>query len=322
MAKIFVQLTLLLMLFSLPVYGASDGGEQTSDETQSEQAGAGSTPAGNESVPIDPPKPSEYFLQSDISHYFNPDQVKSLLAGDSEFYALFQDDMTGRPRGVALLIPDWSQSALSARGIDFLRTQLPDYGWVTLSMVVPDTHLPVFNTGPAQSLTNPEPREAAPANAPAMRIEPSRFVDEQYMQQYELMFKMRMQSLLSEAENYQGYFIVIAQGSSAAVLASLYAKSELPEPEAMILLSASMPDAKLTQKMNIDIANNPIPTLDIYQSRGVRWSKENAKMRKKLAKKYFKPIYRNKELYGDISYHNQNHRLLRSVYNWLSGLGL
>ena len=36
----------------------------------------------------------------------------------------------------------------------------------------------------------------------------------------------------------------------AAVLASLYANGELNDPQAMILLSAAMPDMKLNQKMN------------------------------------------------------------------------
>lgn len=328
MSKTFLTLFILLTCLSCQVFAAADS-EQTEPVVTPKSDDAGST-SNAPAIKLKKPKSLEYFYQADVAHYFNPDEVKTLLAGDTEFNVLFQDDMTGRPRGVALLIPDWSQGASSSRGLDFLRTNLPNYGWVTLSMSVPDSHLPVFDTGPVKSPdADKDGSQEEDANTPApkasqalVRVEPARFIDEQYMAQYELQMKMRMQALISEAENYQGYFIVIAQGSSAAVLASLYAKSELKEPEAMVLLSAFMPDVKLTQKMNLDIAQNPIPTLDIYQTLGVSWAAKNIKLRKKLARKHFKVSYRAKELFGDISYHNQNHRLLRSIYGWLSSLGL
>ncbi len=326
MSKSLIILTALLLCLSTTAIAASDEQSDAQNDMAIEDMNAQPPAKTKPAKPIElkPPKPHEYYYNADIDHYFNPDKLKPLLAGDTEFYALMQEDMTGRPKGVALLLPDWSQSATAAQGLAFLRTKLPEYGWVTLAMNVPQSQQPVFNTGPAQSLSNPEP---VPADAEfpevvAAKPDPARMLDEAYMQQYELMLKMRMQALIDEAQNYPGYFIVIAQGSSAAVLASLYARAELPEPQAMILLSAMMPDYKLTQKMNLDIAQNPIPTLDIYQSRGFRWAKENAMKRKQLAKKYFKPIYRNKELYGDISYHNQNHRLLRTIHNWLGKLGL
>lgn len=322
MKAIYLVLTIIVLSVALPAYGVAQEDVVTGNSQDAQQQDSAND-TGNSSAPseqverpeVKPPKSIESFYQQDAEHYFNPDEVKKLLAGDSEFYVLFQDDMTGRPKGVALLLPDWSHGAGGSHSIEFLRTQLPDYGWVTLSMAVPESHSPVFTTG--QSEANPQPAD------PSVRIEPSRFIDEQYMQQYELQFKMRMQALISEAQNYQGYFIVIAQGSSAAVLASLYAKGEITDqPEAMILLSAAMPDFKLTKKMNVDIASNPIATLDIYLTHGRRWVYKHVAERKRLARKHFKVSYRQKELFSDISYHNQNHRLLRTIYGWLNTQGL
>ena len=263
------------------------------------------------------PKSNEYYFNSDADRFFKADEIKPLLAGDQDFYVLFRDDMTGRPKGVALLIPDWGQTATSSRGLDFLRTVLPDYGWVTLSMTVPQSRDQVFDTKQAT-----EPATAQTEFKVAKPPLPVRTIDEDYMNSYEMQLKMRMLALTDEAQNYQGYFIVIAQGSSAAVLASLYAKEELDEPEAMILLDASVHDFKLTEKMNQDITANAVPTLDIYQSRNSRWARKNIEMRRKLARKNFKVSYRSKELFGDISYHNQNQRMLKIVYGWLSSLGL
>ena len=263
------------------------------------------------------PLTRETLFQNDIDHQFQADELKMLTAGGDDFYTLYRDDMTGRPRGVALLVPDWSQHAASSRGLDYLREKLPEYGWVTYSMTVPVSKEQVYTTATQGSASQP-----VDTSKPPGRIEPLRLVDEAYMEQYELQMQMRMQALIEQAQNHQGYFIVIAQGSSAAVLASLYAKEALEEPQAMILLSAAMPDLALYKKLNQDITINPIPTLDIYQSRDGRWIKQNVKKRKQLARKNFKAVYRQKELYGDISYLNQNHRLFRQIYGWLSHLGL
>ncbi|MFT4924379.1 MAG: hypothetical protein ACI8WB_000457 [Phenylobacterium sp.] len=313
--------------FSAPVYAADEVNSETTAESPTPFSGADAdqqtTPPPSQSAQPKPkavaPKPYEYNLKNDINRFFQPDELKQLQGGDSDFYVLFRDDMTGRPKGVALLIPDWGMSTANNRGLEYLRTQLGDYGWVTLSMTVPNSKESVYTTQTSAPVDQPGSASRASANS---RPKPIRSFNEQYMEQYGLQLKMRMMALNSEAENYQGYFIVIAQGSSAAVLASLYAKGELPEPEAFILLSAFMPDMALNRQMNQDIAVTAVPTLDIYQERDSRWLRHNVKLRRKLAKKNFKVHYRQKELYGDISYHNQNQRMLKEIYGWLSSMGL
>jgi hypothetical protein len=314
----FFNFILLILSLSFFAHAAenTNRGEEGTDEPAKTQEPAKTAPPPARPI-VAAPKPTEYYFNDDADRYFKADEIKPLLAGEQDFYVLFRDDMTGRPKGVALLIPDWGQTATSSRGLDFLRTTLPDYGWVTLSMTAPQSRAQVFNT---QLPT--EPATAVTEIKVAKPPTPVRYIDEDYMKTYELQLKMRMLALTDEAQNYQGYFIVIAQGSSAAVLASLYAKEELDEPEAMILLDASVPDFKLTEKMNQDITANAVPTLDIYQSRNSRWSRENIKMRRKLARKNFKVSYRTKELHGDISYYNQNQRMLKIVYGWMSSLGL
>jgi hypothetical protein len=343
MSKLFKYLSFALLLccggVNVAPLNAAEGDESTTDEattdeTTSDESTSQKQPADNKVTPPPAvtrakaiaPKSREYNLQNDIDHFFSPDELKPLLAGDSDFYVLFRDDMTGRPKGVALLIPDWGLNAANSRGMEYLRTQLGDYGWVTLAMAVPQNNEAVFTTpprAPADSTDSPVTAPATSSNGIAnQRVAAIRGVDDDFFASYQLQMKMRMQALTSEAENYQGYFIVIAQGSSAAVLANLYAKGEIPEPEAFILLSAALPDAKLNQQMNLDIATTAIPTLDIYQSRDTRWQHNNIKLRRKLSKKHFKVHYRQKELYGDISYHNQNQRLLKSIYGWLSSIGI
>jgi len=272
------------------------------------------------------PKSKEYYINSDFDRYFQADEVKKLLAGETEFSALFRDDMTGRARGVALFLPDWGLHAANNRGIDSLRTLLPDYGWVTLSMSVPSHIEPIHVQAKIQLPSADTPADAPNVRKPGLKpyIKPSslRIVNEDYMAAYETQIKLRLQALVTEAQNHQGYFIVIAQGSSAAAVASIYAKEELEEPEALIFINAFLPDLALNRKMNQDITVTSIPTLDIYPSVDRYGLTDNIKIRRKLAIKNFKASYRQQRLFGDISYHNQNRRLLKSVYGWLSSLGL
>jgi hypothetical protein len=268
---------------------------------------------------IPKPKAADYYVNGDMDRYYQADELKKLLAGDSDFYALFQEDMTGRPRGVALLLPEWGLGAANNRGIEGLRTILPDYGWVTLSMMVPSHQESVFISPKTPATTDQEPQTDVAAYK---KPEPLRLIDETFFAQYQAQVKMRLLALINEAQNHQGYFIIIAQGSSAAAVASIYAQEELEEPEALILISAALPDAKLSAQMNQDITSTSIPTLDIYPANSYPQTLKNVKLRRKLAKKNFKASYRQQRLFGDISYHNQNRRLLKSVYGWLSSLGL
>jgi hypothetical protein len=320
MANLIRFILLILSLYAPLCLGAS-GSEDVLDPLKGSDDSQSEAPAKTQNtkapLKVNAPKSHEYHFRNDADQHFAPDELKILLAGDTDFYVLFRDDMTGRPRGVALLVPDWGQNALNTRGIDFLRTSLNEYGWVTLSMTVPQASDPVFNT----KITI-LPAGSQPAPTVISSKQPLNFADEGFMAQYEFQLKMRMMALTAEAENYQGYFVVIAQGSSAAVLASLYAKEELDEPEALILLSANAPNMAQNQLLNQNIAATAIPTLDIYQSRDSRWIHKNVIARRKLAKKQFKVAYRQKELHGDISYHNQNQRMLKIVYGWLSRMGL
>lgn len=317
-------------LFCTPLIAAQPN-ESTTTSQGAAQSSNNATVLVRKRPKIAKPKPQEYYINGDIERYFQADELVKLLAGDQDFFALFRDDLTGRPRGVAILIPDWGLHAANNRGIESLRTHLPDFGWVTLSMTVPSTLEPVFIHTPLKKqndnqTTDSDNTDSSTANQrriePYKRPEILRVLDESQFQQYQVAIKLRLQSLITEAQNHQGYFIVIAQGSSAAAVASIYANEELELPEALILLSPNLPDRALAAKMNQDITITSIPTLDIYPSSSPRSLLLNANLRRKLAKKNFKISYRQQKLFGDISQFNSNRKLLKSVYGWLSSLGL
>lgn len=264
------------------------------------------------------PKPKESFINRDTQRFYSSDEVQELLAGDQPFYALFRDDLTGRPRGVALLIPDWGGHAANHRGIDSLRTHLPELGWVTLSMTVPSEQDNIHIYEP-QSVTATDQQPTAATYQEPKNINVFTALQ---LSDLEVQIRLRLQAMITEAENHQGYFIVIAQGRSAATVASIYAKEALDKAEALIFLAADQPDQIHRKQMNQDIASTVIPTLDIYPSQGPSHLEANAIFRGKLVRKYYKHHYRQQRMMGNIDDFHHNRKLLKSVYGWLTSLGL
>lgn len=88
-------------------------------------------------------------------------QQLSSSAGD--FLALWKPANAAEASGVVILIPGDSESADWPQAIGPLRTKLPDVGWSSLSLTLPDP----FNQKPQVAPAPATPTEPAPAPAPA-----------------------------------------------------------------------------------------------------------------------------------------------------------
>ena len=75
---------------------------------------------------------------NDIQHLLPNDEIKPILAGDTEFLTLYSEYMSADFRGTVLLIPDWQSSATNNAGMSFLRKELNNLGYTTYAMTVPD----------------------------------------------------------------------------------------------------------------------------------------------------------------------------------------
>lgn len=68
-----------------------------------------------------------------------PEEVLSLKAGSDEFVALWRPANVAEPKGAIILVPGDGETADWPRGIGPLRRGLPDHGWHTLSLTLPDS---------------------------------------------------------------------------------------------------------------------------------------------------------------------------------------
>lgn len=226
---------------------------------------------------------------ADLSRQILPEEVK-MLGAEPQFLVLQRESMTAGTKGTVLLIPDATEHAASAKHIDALRQQLNDYGWNTLAVMPPDT---------------PEPLNTDDA-----------------VQRYQTALQQRMSQLQQQAMLNAGSIVVIAQGSSAAVLNRLYVASELPEPAALILLGAYLPEDQQNRALARAIASHQIPTLDISHSHDNRFVKAQLQLRQKLANKLLKPVYRQRLVTGSGSNTDVQQWVLQEIYGWLTSVGL
>ncbi|WP_417776265.1 alpha/beta hydrolase family protein [Stutzerimonas xanthomarina] len=104
------------------------------------------TPAPPTPTPAErPPLPSRSdAMSADLLRQLPAKEFVSLTAGTDEFAALWRPANVGEPRGVIILLPGEGESADWPLGIGPLRRGLPDHGWHTLSMSLPDLSGPVY----------------------------------------------------------------------------------------------------------------------------------------------------------------------------------
>lgn len=217
------------------------------------------------------------------------EQVEQTVNG-STFLLLQRESMTSFTKGTAILVPDWSQHAASPKHIDHLRQQLTDYGWYTLAVMPPSY--------PDHPLT------------------------EDSLQQYQLSLKDRMEAAYRLGEQQPGVNIVIAQGSSAAVLSRLYADKQLQDPAAFIMLGAYLPDQELNRQLAKVMASHQIPTLDITHQYDNDYTNSQLKLRRQLAQKQLKAIYRQRQIIGSGYHDDEQDWVLQEIYGWLTSVGL
>lgn len=230
----------------------------------------------------------ENITAADLQLQLEPSEIKPLQAGEQTFTVLEKPAMTAFTKGTIILVPDWSQHAASPRMINLLRQQLVDYGWNTMAMMVPE---PLSETTAETMLA------------------------------YQSELLARLQAVMKSAENNTGSIIVVAQGSSGALINQLYQSGQLTPPEGLVLLSAYLPDKALNQAVSLALAKHKVPTLDIQQQQDNSFVMASSQLRLQLVRKHIKEIYRQRLLPGSIDQPQNQQWVFNEVYGWLSYLG-
>lgn len=275
------------------------------------------------------PTPWSTVVSSDLSRLMPQDELKPLLAGDTEFLSLYREHMSAQQRGVVLIIPDWQHLPTNNDGINFLRTQLNDLGYATLAMTVPDIDWQAVpaETENAQSETTDSNQadnaessaSAAPLKAP-VHVDAIAQISNAIIDNYKLNLIARFNALYQSALNEDGKIVVIAQGASAAVLLEHYGEFPNTDIDAFVSLSSYLPNTERNQQLNAIISTISPPLLDIYYSIDNPDLLLSVADRKRWVKRHSKYDYRQRELFGLRSQPEQHERLTKEVDGFLRRL--
>lgn len=234
------------------------------------------------------PVAMEELHKADLSWQLPADEITELLAGDKSFLALKRAAFTAKVKGTILFIPDWSQHATSPKYLNLLRKEFNDYGWDTLAIAVPD----------------------APYND-----------DMPSLDSYKEQLQQRIAVAMTSAMTENSTVVIVAQGSSAALISQLYADKKLQEAQSLILLEAYLPQPDQQRSLPLAIAKQQVPTLDMMQERGNSQIAAQWQLRKQLAKQQQKLMYRQREISGLIAQAETQQRVFKEIQGWLSFQG-
>lgn len=248
-------------------------------------------------IEISEPVSQEKQHSEDLSHYLKAENVMPLLAGPQDFTTLVKNELTGNSRGVAILLPDWQLGATTPNSLNYLRKALPDQGWTTIAIQPP----------------------GKPGNYPSIALKPEEQEEENNtsLEQYRQKLNAMMTAVMEKAKSYPGIFLVIAQGSHAALLTDLYQAEKVPLPNALVVLSSYMLTAAENELYAKSLAQTELPVLDISLKRDHPLAITNAKLRQGYANKEMKASYRQRILHNFTASYYPQESLLREINGWL-----
>lgn len=187
-----LKLTLLSMIAwqPMPVLAQDEANSEESEQTEaipSEANAPETAPPETGASETEPPTKvvvERYLPQLNhkqgkaVQHHmdlFNrSEEVLKLRYGNDDFFGLYLQERTGAPNGAILILHDKQQHGHWPASVAPLREYLPDYGWTTLTIELPDApdaEIPqrIFNNSGALTTTSSEATgttegEAAPEN--------------------------------------------------------------------------------------------------------------------------------------------------------------
>ncbi len=221
--------------------------------------------------------------------------VDSLMVGDAiqlssggqDFLGLFTEETTGEPRGGVIVLhgsgvhPNWNDVVFP------LRSELPEYGWSTLSI-----QLPVLANDAEHIEYAPLIAEAAP----------------------------RIQAAAAHLREQGADYIAIVAHSLGATMgaAALAMMPEEPPADAFVAIGMGSSEADPALNSVAYLEKIQLPTLDLYGSRDLESVMKTRDARAKAARKAGNENYQQLEVEGaDHFFVGNEEELVRRVRGWL-----
>ncbi|GAA79910.1 DUF3530 family protein [Pseudoalteromonas fuliginea] len=269
---------------------------------------------------------------NDIERLLPNDEIKSILAGETEFLSLYSEYMSADFRGVVLLIPDWQSVPTNNAGMSFLRKELNNLGYTTYAMTVPDidwqaSKIPDSSTEMSAETTTPDAATSTePATADMKKNAEPHYVNalekvtNEVLDNYKINLIARFNALYQTAMQEPGNVVVIAQGTSAGVLLEHYADFPEQRVDAFISLSSYLPNTKRNKDLSQTTSLVTPALLDIYYANDSNDILMSLKNRQRWVNRNAKFDYRQRQLFGLRDQPDQHARLTKEIDGFLRRL--
>ena len=254
-------------------------------------------------------------------------EQQMLQAGAGSFLALWLPANVGEPSGAVILLPGDVENADGAAAVGPLRRKLPDAGWHSLSITLPDPDgdpLPPRTT--AVETPAPTGEEASDAEAqstaedsPEATAAPAvtALTPEQRRQAHVERVMARIEAAIAFAEQQQAKEIVLLGHGSGAYWAARYLSERKPANVHNLLMVAAELPAGFAPPLDELVAQLPVATGDFYYKDQV--TDRTAALKRLHASKRAKlPTYIQvsmKALPGNLDV--QQEQLYRRMRGWL-----
>ncbi|WAJ70777.1 DUF3530 family protein [Catenovulum adriaticum] len=245
---------------------------------------------------------------ADLTRYFPSDEVKTVQAGEQSIPVMISEQNGPHPKGSAILLPDIGLQA--SQSFADLRLLLNDYGWITIGSIAPDNGAGVWQLDDEQAkVLTGQPT----LGAEQIKVADSAAIKDQ--------LKLIVNALNTEAQNYIGLRLLVAQGATAGWLIESLTAGDIPMPDALVLLSPYLPEYYLNKKLPAKIAKLDLPILDVWSKHDNRWALATVKNRQQAARKYLTMHYRQRQLFGLSGLSVRENRLAKEIYAYMTYLG-
>ena len=305
--------------------------------TDSPADASAETPAAPPTEHVAVPERSENEAQGLQQQLPNTEQ-QQLTTSDGNFLALWKPANAAEASGVVILIPGDSESADWPQAIGPLRNKLPDVGWSSLSLTLPDPHdqAPQVAPAPAPSETasaTAEADPAAPASEPADAPAPSETpaaatqaipapeagpLTQATPEQHAERVLARIQAAVAFAQSQKAKRIVLLGHGSGGYWAARYlGNSPSPEVQNLLLVAAKVPEG-FTPPLEELVPGLKLAVGDFYY-KDQPADRTAALKRQQASKRQTQPAYVQvamKALPGNPA--TEQEQLFRRIRGWLS----
>ncbi|WP_079204478.1 alpha/beta hydrolase family protein [Pseudomonas sp. CC6-YY-74] len=294
---------------------------------------------GEQAVAADPPaadlsRPPQAERSADAARALIrqlPDQEQQLLhAGDEFFLALWLPANAAEAHGVVVLVAGDGESADWPKVLGPLRRKLPDAGWhsLTLSLPDPQDELPRALASKAASAATATAEPPVDANAdeslpvtdtaqpdPSTQAEPP---PEDAIERHARRIKQRIAAALELARQQQAKHIVLLGHGSGGYWSLRYLSEEQPADVRSLLLVDVKPAADASPGLDELQANLKLATGDFYYQ-DLQVERNAASKRAQASKRQEHPAYTQvalKALPGNPEVEQE--QLYRRLHGWLT----